>query len=368
MIKIYKKTILIPVTLLGGFMFLNNASGPALNSNAVTGAPFNSGSCTNCHSGGSYSATASVQLYMGTTQVTGNIVPGWTYNVRITRSAVGVPAAGGWGFQMTCVNNATNANINAWGTAPAGTANRTLSSRNYMEHTAKISNSTTQLNIPWTAPSIGAGAVVKFYLALNTVNGNSNTTGDQVVTATAQFTQAPLPVTWLYFRGKEQGTANLLEWAVANEMNNDFYTVEKSDNGIDFVELGKIKASHTGAGVTLYTLADPGPFAKTFYRIRQTDVNGISSFYNTIQIVRPVGLTVSHAINGGRLQINLRSDHEKDITASLFSLDGKRVATQNALLLIGDNTVELPQPLQTGLYILSVRDAHGEIYRAKIFF
>ncbi len=208
MTKIYKHSILLSLTVFVGILSLHYSSGPALNGLSVTGAPIgnyptspSSGTCNSCHSGGSYSASATVQLYHGATQVTGNIVPGWTYTVRITRSAVGLPTAGGWGFQLTCLNNATNANINAWGTPPTGTANRLVSGRNYIEHTAKITNSTTQINIPWTAPSISPGTVIRFYLALNTVNGNSNTTGDQVISTSAQFTQAPLPLTWLYFRG-----------------------------------------------------------------------------------------------------------------------------------------------------------------------
>jgi len=367
MTKIYKRILTLSLTAFVGALCLNYSSGPGLNNQSVTGAPFGSGTCSNCHSGGSFSANASVQLYLGATQVTGNIVPGWAYTVRVTRSAVGVPGAGGWGFQMTCVNNASNANINAWGTPPAGTANRLLSSRNYLEHTGKISNSTTQVNIPWTAPSIGPGSVIKFYLAVNTVNGNSNTGGDQVVATTAQFTQAPLPLTWLYFRGKESGTANLLEWAVSNEVNNDFYTVERSENGIDFKEVGSVKADHDPVAIHVYSLADAEPFTKTYYRISQTDLNGQTSYFNTIQIVRPEGVKSSHSLTPNAVVVRINTDHERDVNASIYTMDGRLVASKDVMLKIGENVLSFDRPASLGMYLISVRDARKEIYRAKFY-
>src|SRR5205085_11245882 len=136
-----KKSIVVVLVVIISALSLNYSSGPAYNGVGVSGAPFGylGGGyyCSYCHSSGNYSPTISLQLLSNGVPVTGNYVPGWTYTVRITRSAnANLPVNGGFGFQLTCATTPGNIDINNWGTLPAGTANRFTCSHHYIEHTS----------------------------------------------------------------------------------------------------------------------------------------------------------------------------------------------------------------------------------------
>lgn len=155
----------------------SNKDGAAKNGERVTGAPFdNRQTCANCHGGGNFGATAFAKLYKSDSTLASTYVPNQNYYlVVIFRNTSGNPKNG---FQTTCATTPGNVNYNGWRSLPAGTANRVLAGRNYVEHTAPLTIDT--VIIPWKAPAAGTGSVT-FYTAQNFVNGNNSENGDQVV-------------------------------------------------------------------------------------------------------------------------------------------------------------------------------------------
>ncbi|MFN6037964.1 MAG: hypothetical protein ACK452_05815, partial [Bacteroidota bacterium] len=51
---------------------------------------------------------------------------------------------------------------------------------------------------------------------------------------------SPLPIELLTFEASENGNDIELNWSTASEQNNNFYTIERSANGIDFIPVGII--------------------------------------------------------------------------------------------------------------------------------
>lgn len=180
-----KKTLILAMVSLAGYFSLNYSTGPANSGQAVSGAPFDGGAtCTNCHSAGtSYAATLSIELLDGTTPVT-SYTAGNSYTLRITRSANATYNAmvdAGFGFQLTCATGAGYTNNDDWGTLPSNTADIFTAGRNYIEHSQKLSKTITQLDFPWTAPTSATAGDAKFYIALNTVNGDGMNANDEVL-------------------------------------------------------------------------------------------------------------------------------------------------------------------------------------------
>lgn len=197
--KLKFKQTLLPITVcLGSLFFMNLSYGPGNGGNRVTGAPFDDGTCTNCHSGGNFNASASLTLLSNGSPVT-SYTAGGNYALRITRSATGNPF--GFGFQLTCATSAPgNVNINGWGTPPLPGINAhpiqyydgtSFVTRDYVEHNTPLDPMINQVDIPWTAPAGGTGNVT-FYMALNTVNGAGNT-GDQVVSTNLTVSECQMP-------------------------------------------------------------------------------------------------------------------------------------------------------------------------------
>ena len=86
------------------------------------------------------------------------------------------------------------------------------------------------------------------------------------------------------FSGWKMGNSNILKWTMLNETDG-YYEIERSENGIDFLSIGKIKSKGASTETT-YSFEDHDPFSKNFYRLRQTDGEGKISLSHIIQIDR----------------------------------------------------------------------------------
>ncbi len=85
----------------------------------------------------------------------------------------------------------------------------------------------------------------------------------------------PLPVELLYFKAQELNGKALLTWATASEINNDFFTVEKSWNGKDFYSIGYVNGAGQSNQTLSYSFTDDSLFmGMNYYRIKQTDFDG----------------------------------------------------------------------------------------------
>lgn len=95
-----------------------------------------------------------------------------------------------------------------------------------------------------------------------------------------------LPVSLVRFEGENKGrNSNNLTWVTSAEKNNDYFTVERSVNGIDFDQVG----IHIGAGTTLnesvYSLIDANYIeVVNYYRLKQTDLDGAFIYSDIISI------------------------------------------------------------------------------------
>lgn len=66
-----------------------------------------------------------------------------------------------------------------------------------------------------------------------------------------------------------------INWSTASERNNKMFTVEKSFNAIQFIEIGTVKGQELSQTKREYTLRDINPVrGVTYYRIKQTDYDG----------------------------------------------------------------------------------------------
>jgi hypothetical protein len=100
----------------------------------------------------------------------------------------------------------------------------------------------------------------------------------------ARFTitcSAVMPVELLSFTGSNEGDHNDLTWQIASETNCDYYMIERSTDGKEWLEVGKASAN----GSYEYKLRDyeylPGI---NYYRLSQTDNDGTLMVLDVITI------------------------------------------------------------------------------------
>jgi len=83
---------------------------------------------------------------------------------------------------------------------------------------------------------------------------------------------------------------NKIEWITSSEINNNHFTLESSNDGIDFSEIVKMDGAGNSSSITLYQFEDYNP--KSYYRLKQTDYNGDYTYSNIIYISKDLSDTI----------------------------------------------------------------------------
>jgi hypothetical protein len=95
----------------------------------------------------------------------------------------------------------------------------------------------------------------------------------------------PLPIELLQFNGYSEKNSNVFYWSTATEKNNDFFTLERSTDGLNWQTVQKVYGAGTSSSQRDYTCADLNPEKRmNYYRLVQTDDSGEFKIFNSIAI------------------------------------------------------------------------------------
>jgi len=95
----------------------------------------------------------------------------------------------------------------------------------------------------------------------------------------------PLPIDLVSFNAEKNDNHVDLSWVTESEVNNDYFTIERSANGFNWEELKKTKGAGNSNTLLEYKDIDLSPLSGiSYYRLKQTDFDGKYS-YSDIQKV-----------------------------------------------------------------------------------
>lgn len=95
----------------------------------------------------------------------------------------------------------------------------------------------------------------------------------------------PVPIDLLSFDGKPVGITIQLNWATASETNNDYFTIQRSNDAVSFQDLLRIEGAGSSNVIHQYSAIDQQPFdGAVFYRLMQTDFDGTTTFSDVIVV------------------------------------------------------------------------------------
>lgn len=118
-----------------------------------------------------------------------------------------------------------------------------------------------------------------------TVTGVNFQHNDYFTIGSTNLTTTPLPVELISFTGSYEHPVVALNWKTESELNNDYFTLERSASGAQFEEVARIQGAGTTHEAQVYNYVDPSPFPnETYYRLRQTDYDGTSKHSKVIRI------------------------------------------------------------------------------------
>jgi hypothetical protein len=83
-----------------------------------------------------------------------------------------------------------------------------------------------------------------------------------------------LPVELISFTAKCNNNDVELVWTTASEINNDYFEVQKSDDGNLWYYVGTVKGAGNSSKINNYSFVDKENIANAYYRLRQVDFDG----------------------------------------------------------------------------------------------
>ncbi len=98
----------------------------------------------------------------------------------------------------------------------------------------------------------------------------------------------PLPVTFTAFTSTCQNNDRLLSWTTASETNNDYFTIDYSDDGEKWEEVAKVKGFGNSSESHTYSYQHRPLSVESstiYYRIKQTDFDGEETYLQTISSI-----------------------------------------------------------------------------------
>lgn len=98
---------------------------------------------------------------------------------------------------------------------------------------------------------------------------------EQIITLGSEDEDNPLPVELVFFEALADNNIVTLKWRTATEINNDYFEVERSADGIEYEYIGNIDGSGNSTIFMDYEFIDERPyFGISYYRLRQVDFDG----------------------------------------------------------------------------------------------
>ncbi len=175
----------------------------------------------------------------------------------------------------------------------------------------------------------------------------------------------PLPVEFVSFTATEENKTVVLDWQTASELNNDFFEVQRSEDGEDWEVIGQVEGNGTINEIVDYSFVDERPlYGTSYYRLRQVDFDGQFD-YSSVQ-------SVSLTMDNDHIEVSIYPNptSEDDINVRLLSPNRRNKVKLKMVDISGkiylEQTVEAEKfsqdlklipdrKLTSGIYILEIQ-------------
>ncbi len=206
--------------------------------------------------------------------------------------------------------------------------------------------------------SVGQGAVqlsvaslpVGNYIVV--VDGNAGAECDWIFTDFVGNT--PLPIELFQFDAELINVDEvLISWLTGSEKDNDYFTIERSQNGQDWEEIKYVQGAGNSSQVIQYQDWDLRPFyGVSYYRLKQTDFNGEYTYSAVKAINNKTLFDISVYPNPASDQITIEFGEEEQTSFSIRNSIGTEIPV-DIQYLNGKAVVNL-RGFSSGLYFVII--------------
>lgn len=181
-----------------------------------------------------------------------------------------------------------------------------------------------------------------------------------------------LPVQLSMFDARLQANRVHLKWETTQEINSDYFNIERSTDNRTFTVIGNVKAQGNSYSTVNYEFIDPAPFKGiNFYRLKEADIDNKTN-YSAIRRIdfRNPGIQIQQLYpNPVSDNVTLRLQNEKatSLTIVVVNSYGQVVTREYKHLLAGAQKIEVELAnLASGIYELVLTTGSGVVLSEKI--
>ncbi|MEM9051146.1 MAG: PA14 domain-containing protein [Bacteroidota bacterium] len=166
----------------------------------------------------------------------------------------------------------------------------------------------------------------------------------------------PLPIELIDFKAEVVNNSFIeLSWQTATEINNDYFTIERSMDASNWEILGFVSGSGNSNVVLSYSSLDGNPFTGlSYYRLKQTDFDGYYSYSDVVLVNVIPSNQVRIYPNHTQGLVTLRGSSLKKEEIKVLDPQGKDI-TKSIFL----------ETIEKGVILLDFKDAFSGIYLVR---
>lgn len=171
-----------------------------------------------------------------------------------------------------------------------------------------------------------------------------------------------LPIELVDFDVVSKNGNPVVQWTTATELNNNYFTVERSLDGIHGEVVGTVRGAGNSNSTLNYQFVDPNPVSGiAYYRIKQTDFDGATEAFGwkaiNMDIYSSSTLNVYPNPTTGTINLSLTATSAPQTTVAVFDLSGRELLNQtfesNGTFFA---TLDLSSSLPAGIYYIQVQN------------
>jgi len=217
----------------------------------------------------------------------------------------------------------------------------------------------------------GGGLSFSYAKPVVTISGISTT---QITTNSVKYftlasiddVNTPLPIELLSFSAVKRSGSVVLEWKTASETNNDFFTIERSDDLRFFSPIVMLDGAGNSLQQINYEYEDLSPLdGSNYYRLKQTDFDGVFSYSKIVNVnYSETGIDMMFFPNPTKtyLQMNIESIETKYL--KLTNAMGQELNIASKLRQESNSTVFLDMSeLPNGVYIIIYKTQYAKVIK-----
>ncbi len=170
-----------------------------------------------------------------------------------------------------------------------------------------------------------------------------------------------VPITLTQFTAKAEGCKNLIMWETQSELNNDYFELQRSVDGVEFIQIAHVKGAGNSSEPIRYEYIDDRKihFVEYYYRLVQHDFDKNTS-KSEIIVVKSDCITNNNIVaypnpTNDHVTIVYTSSDEETVSIEIKDLLGRTVLSVPYDLKEGHNSLEInTSTLEPSTYFITM--------------